>query len=192
MFYQNVSLIGLFFEVSNDMLINVKVEVEGEKEMRSISLRKNRYKILIFIFIYFFVTQAPNSYAQNTKKKDVLILNSYHDGLEWSDNIVKEIKGVFETSRYDINLYIEYMDTRNNADSIYLNKLYDLYKHKFKNRKFDVIIASDDPAYNFLLKYQNQIVYNTPAVFCGVNEFQESQLNNRPLVTGVVETVDIF
>ncbi|MBC8016536.1 MAG: diguanylate cyclase [Sporomusaceae bacterium] len=123
-------------------------------------------------------------------KKQVLVLNSYHHGMTWTDSIISGIKSILD-SNSNIELYYEFMDTKHNTGPEYIQKMYDTYKYKFSNKHFDAIITSDDDAYNFLLKYQWEIFPNTPIVFCGVNYFQNSDLKDNPLFTGVVELVDV-
>ncbi|MBU1130457.1 PAS domain S-box protein, partial [Patescibacteria group bacterium] len=76
-------------------------------------------------------------------------------------------------------------------DEKYLHELFQLYLHKFRNRKFDVIISSDDHAFNFLLSHYAELFADTPVVFCGVNYFRDKMLDGYDLITGVVESFSI-
>ncbi|GIM30086.1 hypothetical protein CPJCM30710_27520 [Clostridium polyendosporum] len=71
------------------------------------------------------------------------------------------------------------------------SQYYELYKHSFLNNKFDVIIGLDDNAFNFLLKYGDKLFPNTPVVFSGVYNFNESIISEHPLFTGLVKSSDI-
>lgn len=133
----------------------------------------------------------PPILAQGLTKKSILVLNSYHKDYKWSDNIVEGIASVFAPNAQNIDLQVEYMDTHRISDNDYIYQLSETYKYKFKEKKFDVIIASDDPAFAFLLKYHDQLFPNTPIVFCGVNYFDDSMLAGQNLFTGVVEGQDI-
>lgn len=64
--------------------------------------------------------------------KEVLILNSYHQGLSWSDNIVESVKATLET-QVNVEVRVEYMDTRRIHNDIYLEELLNLYKLRFQN-----------------------------------------------------------
>ncbi len=123
-------------------------------------------------------------------KKQVLVLNSYNSGMTWTDNLVGGIKSALSKNT-DVALYYEFMDTKQNTGPEYMQKLYEIYKYKFKNRHFDAIMVSDDDAYNFLLKYSWELFPGVPIVFCGVNYFQDSDLSDNPFITGVVELVDV-
>ncbi|PAB55847.1 ABC transporter substrate-binding protein, partial [Anaeromicrobium sediminis] len=151
----------------------------------------NMRKLMVLLLIIMNVLSLNGivSFSQETKKNHILVLNSYHQGYTWTDNIVKGIESVLEDENNVIR--IEYMDTRIIKDERHLNNLYELYKHKFSNHKFDVIIASDNDAYNFLKKYHKSLFENTPIICCGLNIFDDFITNRNNMFTGVVETVDI-
>jgi PAS domain S-box-containing protein len=133
---------------------------------------------------------TTSGHAQNKHKKNVLILHSYNYGYGWTDSIMKGIEVVLP--QQDYNLTVEYMDTKRYEELVYFQKLYDFYHYKFASKKFDVIICSDDNAFNFLIKYKNDLFApQTPVVFCGVNFFQDADLKGRKDITGVVENYDI-
>ncbi|WP_378955792.1 ABC transporter substrate binding protein [Pelosinus sp. sgz500959] len=146
---------------------------------------------LLFLIVLLMISIILPVTAQGITKKSVLVLNSYHKDYKWSDNIVEGITSVFGPNAQNIDLQIEYMDTHRISDNDYIDQLSKTYKYKFQEKRFDVIIASDDPAFAFLLKYHDQLFPNTPIVFCGVNYFDDSMLTGQTLFTGVVEGQDI-
>jgi len=130
-------------------------------------------------------------YANNTK--EVLLLHSYHKGYVWSDDISKTIEKEFSKNK-NIELTTVYMDTKHIADPVYLDKLAALYKERFKTRTFDLIIASDNNAFDFTIRYHNYLFENLPVLFCGINNFDKALLdenNMKKYMTGVVEQVDL-
>jgi len=62
-----------------------------------------------------------------------------------------------------------------------------VYKLKYKNFKFDIIIATDNNAFDFMRRYRDELFPGTPVVFCGVNYFQEVDTKKLKLFTGVNE-----
>ncbi len=139
------------------------------------------------------------SRAQTVTQR-VLILNSYHLGLSWTDHLVDGIYSVIldpEQNSYagNMEIYVEYMDTKRfPADSGYLVELAELYSRKYADMHFDVIITSDNNAFNFLKEYKEQIFPlfpDTPVVFSGVNFFEDEDLAGEDTFTGVVEAVDM-
>ncbi len=127
------------------------------------------------------------------KPKEVLLLHSYHKGYVWSDDISKTIEKNFSKFN-NIELTTVYMDTKRVADPIYLDKLANLYKQQFKKRNFDLIIASDNNAFDFAIKYHEYLFKELPVLFCGINNFDKALLdenNMKKYMTGVVEQVDL-
>ncbi len=86
----------------------------------------------------------------------------------------------------------EYMDTKKQAPTkMRLEELKELYKIRYSDRHFDVIICSDDDAFQFLLNNRDELFSSTPVVFCGVNFFDDSMLAGKHGFTGVVEAFDL-
>ncbi len=123
--------------------------------------------------------------------KKVLILNSYHNGLGWTDSIIDSITETFETSELDIDLNIEYMDTKRSFHEEYFQKLRELYRLKYSGKKFDLIISSDDHAFSFLIDNRDEIFGPVPLVFCGVNYLENYNIVPGSNITGVVENFDV-
>lgn len=128
--------------------------------------------------------------AFGAESKRVLVLNSYHNGYPWTDNLVKGIDAVMRTAEIPVSLYIEYMDTKRISDEKHYENIFELYKHKLFRRKFDLIISSDDNAFRFLLKYRSELFPGIPIIFCGLNKFEDSLLVGQDDITGVVEGID--
>ncbi|MBP2658021.1 MAG: ATP-binding region ATPase domain protein, partial [Firmicutes bacterium] len=98
------------------------------------------------------------------------------------------IKSVFQQDKQAV-LYFDYMDTKQNITSDYLDSLYKLYEQKYKGKKFDAVIVTDDAAYDFALAHQQTLFPSTPIIFCGVNYFDEADIQDKAWVTGIIEDV---
>jgi len=153
-------------------------------------MRKIAKRIVIhvsFLVIFLFLN-SPFVYAQDGLMKHVLMLNSYQKGFLWTDDIIKGIESVFEPGKNNIELTVEYMDTKTiGYETEYKEQLYDLYKYKYRNRKFDLIISSDDNALNFLREYHKNLFSEVPIVFCGVNNLDIPNIIDREVFTGIIE-----
>ena len=125
------------------------------------------------------------------QKKNVLILNSYHQGYKWTMTRPKASVSGLGDRKDRINVYIEYMGAKWVFDDQYFKQLGEVYKHKFSNVKFDVIISTDNDAFNFLRNYRDDVFGKVPSVFCGVIWFKAEDLRGQSLYTGVNEDVDI-
>ncbi|MDY0020295.1 MAG: PAS domain S-box protein, partial [Anaerolineae bacterium] len=118
--------------------------------------------------------------------KRVLILNSYHPGLSWSDG---EMAGVQAALPDNVELSIEYMDAKRISTPSYWRLLYETYALKYRYVPFDVIITLDDDAFQFMLEYHDRLFLKTPVVFCGVSRFDPEMVAGRTLFTGIVQTI---
>ena len=150
-----------------------------------------RSLLLFLLFCIIVAVFGTVSAAPASERKEVLYINSYSKGLEWSDPITQAVEDGMRTSGYDVNLHVEYMDEKRYQDPAYESMLVDLYRYKYANHHFDVIIVSDDNAFTFIKKHRQELFRDTPVIFCGVNYYSDDMLAGQTNITGVVEQYDI-
>jgi PAS domain S-box-containing protein len=134
---------------------------------------------------------TPASRTGAIRGKTVLVLHSYYKGYRWTDDEGRGIDSVLLPELGASNLYIEYMDTKRFFGPGSLEQFPDVYRRKFMSHRFDVIVATDNNAFDFLRQYRDRLFPNTPVVFCGVNFFKEEDLKGHRLFTGVSEEADV-
>ncbi len=120
----------------------------------------------------------------------VLLLNSYHHGMDWTDGETAGVREVLEKSHRTIELHIEYMDTKRVFDPTHFANLRQMLSHKYFSTKFDAILTTDNDAFDFLRQYRDELFPDVPVVFCGVNFFDDKQLTGVKGYTGVAETFE--
>lgn len=144
---------------------------------------------MIRLFIFFVVFLSP------IFAKEVLILHSYQQSYRWSVEISEGIESVIKDGR-DLKVYTEYMFARQvGEDPEYFQTYRKLFERRFKNKEFDIVIASDNVAFSFALDNHDTLFKNSKILFCGVNNFDEEQIKNHPArerITGVVEYSNIY
>jgi signal transduction histidine kinase len=144
---------------------------------------------LFIIGIYSNIIIASAEYSET---KDILIINSYQNGLSWTDSEEEGIVETLHNAKFKNNIYIEYMDWKNYPTNENLEIFYSNLSYKYAKKHLDVVITTDDAALDFALKNRDDLFPNTPIVFCGVNEKGvQKLLHNSTDVTGVVESFDI-
>jgi PAS domain S-box-containing protein len=121
----------------------------------------------------------------------VLLLNSYHHGYKWTDDITAGVRAFLTRESPGVQLHIEYMDTKRVNDPLYYDHLATMYAYKFNHIQFEAVIASDNNAYEFLLSYRDLLFSGVPVIFCGVNYFEPASLKGRKGITGVNEEADL-
>jgi len=145
-----------------------------------------KHFIKTFILLSLFLLFSSNLCA----KPKILVLHSYHPAYKWTYDLNNGINSVFNDVT-KVDLYVEYMDTKKYFQNNYIDTLTDMYKHKYKDIKFDVIISSDNNAFNFLKDHTKELFQNTPVVFCGTNNIKKEDTKNFDNFTGVNEGVDL-
>jgi two-component system cell cycle sensor histidine kinase/response regulator CckA len=177
---------------SNYGKLEYRVEKSKSKTINTArhNIPKLMLRLLFFIALAFVLFVMP-SLVLGAKSKNILILNSYHKGFEWTDAQVYAAKQVLLEKFRDIELYVEYMDTKRIYTAEYIERLMQIYKLKYKNVKFDAIITTDDNALKFVVKYHEEVFAKAPVSFCGINDYQEAMFKGSKEFTGLVEVLDI-
>lgn len=160
--------------------------------MRSVILWK-RLLLFIITLVLTGLWTASVSVADITgTKKHVLILNSYHEGFTWTREETEGILDGLNGGNAILDISVEYMDWKNFPNNEHLQILTDIYAHKYSERPIDLIIATDDAAFKFSLEKREELFFNAPVVFCGVNEVGvDSIASDYDNYTGILEQVDI-
>lgn len=152
----------------------------------------HRYRYLFFVCIMtgsLPVSGLPCASAGNNADR-VLVLHSYHQGFEWTDQIMEGIESVLKMPGIGAELMIEYMDTKSHAGRDLSGYLKEIYAFKYGKIKPDIIIVADDNALSFLLLNRKLLFPGIPVVFCGINHFSDSLISNQEKITGVAEDFD--
>lgn len=119
------------------------------------------------------------------KSKHILVLQSYNKGLVWTDNISKGIEDTLLLQNSHYELTTEYMDTKKINSTEYMDSLYRLFIMKMEKQSFDAIIAADNEASEFVLKYKDELFKNIPLIFCGIDKRDPGLDINEVLKKGI-------
>jgi len=177
---------------SNCSKLEYRIENSKSKTINAAfnNIQKLMLRSLFFIAFAFALLVMPDI-VLGAKSKNILILNSYHKGFEWTDAQVSAAKQVLLEKFRDIELYVEYMDTKRIYTAEYIERLMHIFKLKYKNVEFDAIITTDDNALKFVVKYHEEVFAKAPVSFCGINDYQEAMFKGSKGFTGLVEVLDI-
>ncbi len=138
--------------------------------------------------------QPADSLTEGVTTPAVLILNSYHPGLQWSDDIMTGMIEVLDSRYSGIEPVIEYMDSKRHFDGPEGRFVQDIIRGlrlRYERDEFDLILASDDNALRFLRRHKQALFGETPVVFCGINHLEEIGSLDRSEYTGVREVTDL-
>ncbi|MCP4119796.1 MAG: PAS domain S-box protein [Desulfobacteraceae bacterium] len=150
--------------------------------------------VMLFVCIVSTVALAilypRTSVASTEKPRHVLMLHSYHSGMPWLSNIEKSIQDTLLPPPFDdLILHIEYMDTKRIHSDKHYSNLKALLGEKYKDTQLSLILSSDNNAFDFLRSNRDILFFGVPVVFCGVNGFEDSQLDGISNFTGVEEVM---
>ena len=126
-----------------------------------------------------------------TSFRRILILNSYHQGYLWTDQITDAVRNQIAPHFQDVEFYIESLDAKRlHSEALTQNLLQNL-KLKYRNTRIDIIVTSDDDALLFMRRFHDGLFPGVPVVFCGVNGEENLRGIPRQHFTGLLEVLDV-
>ncbi len=150
------------------------------------------YKVKHFrhaAFFLFFLVSVICVYPLDSNFH-VLYVNSYHPGYDWSDQIFSGMKTVFSAeSGKNIDLHVEYLDGKRNfreLKSTLGEKIIDLWHDKYDGTSIDLILTSDQDAYDLMRRARPALFPGVPLIFSGVENPGELD----PQTTGIMSGTD--
>ncbi len=188
-------LAPVFFYINDELLsdedVGENLFLTGKKlNVKSTIIDKCKIILLSALLL---PTLCLANYTQTQSRRQVLILNSRHQGSPSVDKIIKAIQEEFEKTDTNIELNIEYMDINRHRYNEIKPFLEELYAAKYKNVRFDAIITTSRTALMFLLANSGISIAETPIVFCGFNKYivpnlVDSRVESDELITGIYRT----
>ena len=121
----------------------------------------------------------------------VLFLNSYHRGYAWSDEVERGLQEGLAASNRPVEFSVEYLDTRRFPDPAHLDVMAAALALKYADYPLDLVVVSDNAAFDFAMKHRAELFPDTPIVFTGFNSFRPAVLEGIDNVTGVNEEIDL-
>ncbi len=130
--------------------------------------------------------QNVNSQEAYTPVNHILFISSYSESFATVD---LQKKGLEEALGSDVQMDIEYMDTKQYSDSENTELFYQRLAYKLSHHeKYDAIVLGDDAALTFGETYQQDLFEGIPMVFFAVNDIDHAvQAGKNPYITGAVE-----
>jgi PAS domain S-box-containing protein len=146
-----------------------------------------RYFILILILLGG-ISAAANPPDPATKR--LLMIHSHHAGHAWTDTVDAQLRKKLHKD-HNLILHTEFMDMDSHKLEAALPPFYAYLSQKYAIHPPQLIIATGNPALQFLEQYQHEFLPETPIIFCG--SYSEPALITRSFqrpITGVMEKPD--
>jgi PAS domain S-box-containing protein len=138
------------------------------------------------------ISDTPAYAADNDEKASrVLYLNSYNRGYKWSDDIERGLLERFQSADRKVELSVEFLDSRRFPDTTRFDSLAETLAAKYAGYRHDLVLVSDNFAFDLATRYRKQLFPDLPIVFCGYNNFRPEVIKRIGNITGVNEEVDI-
>ncbi len=125
--------------------------------------------------------------GQVLPKKEVLYINSYHRGHDWSDEVENGIRETLMSAGEPIELSVVYLDAMRFEATSVREKVADILNIKNVAESADLIITSDTEALDFALSNQGHLFPKQPILFTAVSDVSEYQLSQTSNTTGILE-----
>ncbi|MEJ2641238.1 MAG: ABC transporter substrate binding protein [Desulfosarcinaceae bacterium] len=134
--------------------------------------------------------KVEDAAANEAKVSRVLYINSYDRSYKWSNDIEDGLTQRLANADREIELSVEYLDGRRFPGTERNDLLAATLAAKYTGYRHDVVVVSDNFAFDFAMKYRKRLFPDLPIVFCGYNNFRPAVLKGIDNITGVNEEVD--
>ena len=154
-----------------------------------------KFQTIIFLIVFinnFLLIQTTSVFALNNeeKKLEILFISSFDPNFI---SIEDQLNGIKKELNNNAHIIIEYMNSKTFNSAENEETFYNLLKYSLENYdKIDAVIAGDDDATEFCIKYRDDLFKDIPISFLGVQDFD--RLNRAlecELVSGVSEVESI-
>ena len=171
-------------------LLNRLLFITGVAFMKNGEKKCFKYKLLLigFIILVFFIKSNKVDASQD-EEKNVLFISSYSESFITVPDQIIGLQKVFNQN--NVNLEIEYMDTKRYSSDENIKNFYTSLEFKLKNSPtYDAVIVGDDAALQFAIDYQDKLFSELPIVFIGINDRERAvKAASNPYITGIFEEV---
>jgi signal transduction histidine kinase len=133
---------------------------------------------------------APAWQAVAAGSANVLYINSYHRGYKWSDDVEAALTERLAASGTRVEVSVEYLDSRRFGFDGRGERVAAALAEKIAAYPLDVVVVSDNAAFDFATRYRPRLFPKVPIVFCGYNNFRPGVLAGLSNITGINEEVD--
>jgi PAS domain S-box-containing protein len=124
-------------------------------------------------------------------RSGVLVLHSYSPDFVWTQSQQAGVDAVFGPLAGDYDLRIEYLDAVHHPELLKGPELLELLRAKLSRQRFQVVLTSDNAAFDYARVHRPELFPGVPIVFTGVNGYRAELLQGETGITGVAEDTDL-
>jgi signal transduction histidine kinase/DNA-binding NarL/FixJ family response regulator/HPt (histidine-containing phosphotransfer) domain-containing protein len=148
----------------------------------------------ILLVLAAFLTLIPTTVPAmdlGNGRDNILILHSYSQDFSWTRSQQEGIDAVFDPLATTYDVRIEYLDAIHHPELLKSPLLLDLLLAKLRKQKIDLVLTTDNAAFNFARAHRAELFPAAPIVFTGLNGYEDSMLAGDAGITGVAEDTDL-
>jgi len=185
-----------------DEIIRVKayvLQLRTQYLVRLTAMHHNSHRLrphlmsihLIVIAMFFVLVGGTITWGGTEPMPEILILNSYHQGEDWSDNEIIGITATLKKQYPFLVPSIEHLDAKRFSKPEHPGFIHQYLKSKYQGRHFDLIFVLDNPALDLMLRSRQELFPGVPVVLAGINGFVPELIRGQERIAGVAEVQDI-
>lgn len=164
--------------------------IENRADLRHAACRVLCLCSVFFVILAVILPALSHGGPAGAKTQTILVLNSYHQGYDWSDREIAGLKEGLKAKGLNGSVIVENMDLKRFPGPLYQEQLKSFLSEKYKKIKIDIIVVFDNPAFDFIRQYRPSFGSSIPIVFAGVNDFTPSMIEGLNNITGIAEIQD--
>jgi PAS domain S-box-containing protein len=121
----------------------------------------------------------------------MLILNSYHQGEEWSDKEITGILSTLQKAHPFLVPAIEHLDAKRFPGPDHLLFMSQYLKTKYREHRPDLVFILDNPALDMMNRFRQELFPGVPIVFAGINGYTPGMIQGLEPIAGAAEVQDM-
>ncbi len=133
---------------------------------------------------------APPLVRPLERDPSILLLNAYHPGYSWSDHEGEGFLETLQKARPDLQTRVEHLDAKHHPGLEHFPALRDLLRAKYGTTPFRLVVAADNPALVFALRYRDDLFPGVPIVFMGIDGYGPELLAGHTGITGIAQRLE--
>ncbi len=155
----------------------------------------DRIGVPLLVLIFSMILAAPGvtrieaSPTQITHR--ILVIHSYNTDFQWTRDIDQTMRETIRAGQEErVVVHSEFLDSKYHNSADYFDAAARHLIEKYAGWKFDVIVAADNHALEFVRLHREEIVGPIPVIFTGINSYEPLLVEGLRNVSGVVEELD--
>ncbi len=145
-----------------------------------------------FLTVFVFLFAGFGARSETARVPTVLVIHSYNVEYAWTSDIHAGILQSVNSSPGQHLVYTEFLDWKRFPDEALVARELSLLSYKYRGRRIDVIVTSDDKALETVVRNRSELFPGVPVVFTGVyKESLPAIIGPERGITGIFEDQDV-